>query len=208
MSDTKFKDVLADYRRRAEAEAGFLANASPADVRARADDLLLHVGESEAELLRVLAIANGSKFIVELGTSLGFSTLFLADAARLTGGRVFTFEFSEAKQAFAREQIARAGLGAFVDWRLGDALSLLHDLESGVDFVFIDLWKDLYKPALEAIAPKLAPKAVIAADNMLYPEFARPDAEAYRAAVKTLPNFHSTLLPIGHGIELSVRSPP
>ena len=60
---------------------------------------------------------------------------------------------------------------------------------------------------LEALYPKLPPEAIIAADNMIEPAMARPDVRAYRAAVKAKPDLQTALLPIGSGIELSVRWP-
>jgi predicted O-methyltransferase YrrM len=175
----------------------------PDAVIARRDEFLLHVGPATAELLLSLAVARGAQRIVELGTSYGYSTLFLAEAARRTGGRVSSYELSSEKQAYARAQLEDAGLAALVDWRQGDAVALLDDEPDGVDFVLIDLWKDLYVPCLDKLYPKLADQAMLVADNMLFPEMARPDAEAYRAAVRTKPGMQSVLLPVGAGIELS-----
>jgi predicted O-methyltransferase YrrM len=80
---------------------------------------------------------------------------------------------------------------------------MLKSFDGPIDFVLVDLWKDLYVPCLELFHAKLAPNAVIVADNMLFPERVRADAEAYRAAVKAKRNLQSVLLPIGNGIELS-----
>ena len=167
------------------------------------DDYLLSVGEKAARVLHALAIGRGARSIVELGTSYGFSTLFLADAARCTGGKVVTFDLSAQKQAYARAQLEEAGLAGCVEWRVGDAVALLGDEPGPIDFALIDIWKDLYVACLDLLYPKLADNALIAADNMLMPEFARPEAEAYRRAVRAKPDLHTVLLPIGSGIELS-----
>lgn len=198
-----FERVLARYSEREAAEAKLWASESPGTLMARRDEFLLNIGRPVADFLLALAVARGAKLIVELGTSYGYSTLFLAEAARRNGGTVLSFELSADKQAYARAQIEEAGLGAYVDWRLGDAVSLLDEVDTGVDFVLIDLWKDLYVPCFEKLYPKLGPNGVIAADNMLFPEIARPDAEAYRAAVRARSDLQSVLLPIGSGIELS-----
>ena len=198
-----FSNVLARYSARVAEERKVFANGDPRQLMARRDDFLLEVGEEVARLLQALIVARCARHIVELGTSYGYSTLFLADAARRTGGRVTTFELSAEKQAFAREQLAEARLGGFVDWRQGDAVELLPSLDDGVDFVLIDLWKELYVPCLDLVYPKLAENAVIAADNMLFPPDSRPDAEAYRAAADAKGNLQTVLLPVGHGIGLS-----
>jgi predicted O-methyltransferase YrrM len=198
-----FGRVLADYNERAEREEGFMRQWTPADMMTERDKYLLHVGEEVGRFLSALAVARQAKRIVELGTSYGYSTLFLADAARQTGGKVFTLELSGEKQAYAREQIGRAGLGDYVEWLQGDALELLAGLEGPYDLVLLDLWKELYIPCLELCTPKMAEGGIIAADNILFPEIVRADAEAYRRAVRAVPAAESALLPIGQGIELS-----
>jgi predicted O-methyltransferase YrrM len=201
--DAKFDQVLAKYTKRIEAEDELWRTENPGALYARRDDFLLSVGEDVGRFLHALIIARGAKVIVELGTSYGYSTLFLADAARQTGGKVHSFEIAVDKQNYARAQLAEAGLADYVEWRMGDAVALLDQIEDGVEFVLIDLWKELYIPCFEKLYPKLANNAVIAADNMLEPAMSRPDAEAYRAAVGACPDIQSVLLPIGSGIELS-----
>jgi predicted O-methyltransferase YrrM len=186
------------YLERAAAEHG-----DPGFTFERRDEYLLEVGEEVGLFLQSLIVARKAKRIVELGTSYGFSTLFLAEAARRTGGKLLTFEMSRDKQDHAREQLREAGLEQHVEWHCGDAVALLPAIDSEIDFVLIDLWKDLYVPCLEILHPKLANNAILAADNMLYPEMARADAEAYRAAVRSKSDLQSVLLPIGSGIELS-----
>jgi predicted O-methyltransferase YrrM len=146
----------------------------------------------------------GAKTIVELGTSYGYSTVYLAEAARATGGKVITFELAEQKARYAREQLARAGLEQFVEFQVGSALDNLPKVSGPIDFVLVDLWKDLYVPCLEIFYGKLAKGALVVADNMLYPEFSRADAEGYRRRVRDL-DFDSVLLNVGSGIELSRR---
>lgn len=201
--DAKFDIVLDRYTQRIEAEDALWRTENPGALFARRDEFLLPVGEEVGRFLHALAVARGAKVIVELGTSYGYSTLFLADAARRTGGMVHSFELSAEKQSHAREQLADAGLASFVEWHLGDAVELLDEVATGVDFVLIDLWKELYIPCFDKIYPKLDNNAVIAADNMLEPAMSRPDAEAYRAAVRSRSDLQSVLLPIGSGIELS-----
>ena len=201
--DARFTAVMQHYHDRMAREAEEWRRCAPADLMRRRDEFLLPVGEAVAWVLYRLIIARGPGRIVELGTSYGYSTLFLAAAAQASGGRLITFEISGEKQAYARRQIEAAGLADVVEWRLGDAVTLLDDLEGPIDFVLLDLWKDLYIPCLERFFPKLADNAVIAADNMLEPKISRPDAALYRAAVKAKPGIQSVLLPIGKGVELS-----
>ena len=200
--DAKFLALLSRYHARI-AEEAVVMKADPAGVSRRRDEFLLAVGPEVGRLLHALIIGRSAKRILELGTSYGYSTAFLADAARQTGGRVYTMDLVANKQAYARTQLEEAGLLEPVEWMLGDATQMLKSLDGPFDFVLVDLWKNLYVPCLDLFYPKLAQNAVIVADNMLFPEIVRADAEAYRTAVKRKRNLQSVLLPIGNGIELS-----
>ncbi|HEV7358796.1 MAG TPA: class I SAM-dependent methyltransferase [Steroidobacteraceae bacterium] len=200
--DAKFQALLSRYHVRMADEDAFMKK-DPASFVNRLDEFLLPIGPEVAWLLHALIVGRGAKRILELGTSYGYSTAFLAEAARRTGGRVYTMDLAANKQHYARTQIEEVGLGAQVEWMLGDATEMLKTLDGPFDFVLVDLWKNLYVPCLNLFYGKLADNALIAADNMLAPETVRADAEAYRAAVKAKGNLQSVLLPIGNGIELS-----
>lgn len=204
-NDQSFARVLNGYEQRMREERAAMQSLTDTELQSRRDELLLPVGREVAELLRDLAVGLGAQTIVELGTSYGYSTLFLADAARRTGGRVYTYDVAAGKQAYARERLSEAGLAEFVEWRSGDALDLLPDQPGPIDLVLLDLWKNLYVPCFEAIYPSLAPGGVIVADNMLRPESARPHAEAYRKAVRAKPDIEAILLPMGQGIDIAAR---
>ena len=100
--------------------------------------------------------------------------------------------------------MARAGLSDVVEFRCGDAVELLAEIE-GMDFVLLDLWKELYIPCLHAMLPRLAAGAIVVADNMLSPEIERDAANAYRAEAAGVAELSTVLLPVGSGMELSVK---
>ena len=194
--------VLAEYERRAADEAR-LMHADPAEFGRRIDEFLISVGPRTGQMLHLLATGANAKSILELGASYGYSTIWLADAARATGGKVHSLELSQTKVDHAREQLVRTGLDAFVEFHIGSALDTLPRLAGPFDFVLLDLWKDLYRPCFELFHPKLAPGALVDADNMLFPPDTRPEAMQYQAFVRTKPDMDSILLPIGSGVELS-----
>jgi predicted O-methyltransferase YrrM len=196
--------VFAEYEARRVAEID-LMNDLPRRGLAGRDELLLSVGLEAAVFLHSLVLAHRPKRILELGTSFGYSTLFLADAAKTVGATLITMELAENKQAYAREKVGEAGLADAVEFRLGDAVALINADPGPFDFVLLDIWKELYLPCFEAFYPKLSEEAIIAADNMIEPAMARPDVRVYRAAVKSKLDLQTTLLPIGQGIELSVK---
>jgi predicted O-methyltransferase YrrM len=141
--------------------------------------------------------------ILEVGSSYGYSTVWLAEAARAIDGKVISLELRLAKTEYARTQLARAELERFVEFRVGDALASLAQLAGPFDFVLLDLWKDLYVPVFEQLYPKLAPGAIVVADNMLQPESARAHARAYQERVRAAPAMSSVLLAVGNGLEVS-----
>jgi predicted O-methyltransferase YrrM len=199
--------VFAEYERRAAEERVKAAALGPR-VFAHLDEFLLPVGAEAGAVLHSLILARRPARLLELGTSYGYSTLILADAAHQVGGRLVTMELADYKQTEARRLLGKAGLSDSVDFRLGDAVAMINaDRGAPFDFVLLDIWKELYVPCLEAFYPRLAMEGIIAADNMIEPAVARDSVRTYRAALRALPDIQTTLLGIGSGIELSVRWP-
>jgi predicted O-methyltransferase YrrM len=206
-SDPAVAEIFAAYQRR-DAEERARSATLGAGFFAHRDEFLLPVGPEVGWFLHSLVLARRPGRILELGTSYGYSTLFLADAARQVGATLITMDLADYKQAEARANIERVGLAAFVDFRLGDAVALIDADPGPFDLVLLDIWKDLYVPCLDAFYPKLSDEGIVAADNMIEPAAARADVRKYRAAVQALPDMQSALLPIGSGIELSVKWAP
>jgi predicted O-methyltransferase YrrM len=201
--DAKIEAVLAEYDARAERESVFLQASSMEEIEARKDELLLHIGRDSAELLNILVKAHGAMTIVEVGASYGYSTIWFAEAARATGGRLISFELQASKVDYIRLRLKQAGLADFVEFRVGDAVNLLRQLETSVDFALIDLWKDLYIPCFDLLLPRLARGAFVVADNILLPPAFRVSGERYRQHVRATDRFDSVLLPVGGGLEVS-----
>lgn len=199
--DPVIERVLAEFERRAEEE--HRRTAVPGSPAVNLDDLLLSVGREAGTLLYLLATGGQSRRILELGSSYGYSTVWLGAAARSTGGKVTSLELKEAKIEHARQALTRAGLSTRVEFHCGDCLETLKTLPGPFDFVLLDVWKDLYLPCFELVHPKLAPGGMICADNMLIPEHVRPQAEAYRARVRQSGDMDSVLVDVGNGIEIS-----
>jgi predicted O-methyltransferase YrrM len=202
--DPRVQSVYGQYEARRLADEQRQKELGPASFEMR-NEFLLPVGPEVGWFLHALIIARAPKRILELGTSYGYSTLFLADAARAVGARLITMELADYKQAHARTQLTEAGLADYVDWNCGDAVAMIGVDAGPFDFVLLDIWKELYLPCFNAFYPKLSDEAVIAADNMVTPESARPDVRKYREAVKAKADLQTALLPIGQGIELTVR---
>ena len=156
------------------------------------------------ELLYVLAAASGPGVVIEFGASLGFSTLYLAAAARDVGtdGRVITTELDERKADMAAENLAEAGLADIVDLRVGDARETLAETPSPVDMLFLDGWNDLYLEVLALVEPRLRAGALVVAD--LSPD--DPACDAYRARLEDPASGYLTAtVPLDAGVVVSVR---
>jgi predicted O-methyltransferase YrrM len=195
--------IIEDYEARARREQELMSTLSDEDMRRRLDEMLLPVGRAAGTLMNLLIKESEAKRILEVGSSYGYSTTWLAEAARATSGKVTSLELKVEKTEYARAQLARAGLNGYVEFHIGDALTSLARLPGPFDFVLIDLWKDLYVPVFELLHPKLAQGAIVIADNMLYPDSARVHARAYRERVRAARDMTTVLLNVGNGLEVS-----
>jgi predicted O-methyltransferase YrrM len=171
------------------------------------DNYLLPVGPNVARFLHSLVLSQRPETVLEVGTSYGYSTLVLADAVSQTGSHLITIELTDYKQEHARELIVEAGLSDSVTFRCGDAVEMINSERGPFNLVLLDVWKSIYVPCLEALYPKLADEGIVIADNMIEPATARDSARTYRNAVRNYQDLQTTLIPIGSGIELSVRWP-
>lgn len=129
----------------------------------------LNVPAADGKVLFDLVVAHGFRRGLEIGTSTGRSTLWIAWAMSKTGGHLTTIEIDPRRHAQARENLAAAGLDGFVDARLGDAHELVPALEGPFDFVFSDADKDWYTRYFDAVDPKLQPGGCFTAHNVLQP---------------------------------------
>jgi predicted O-methyltransferase YrrM len=143
-----------------------------------------------------------ARTIVEFGTSFGISAIYLAAAARANGGRFIGSELEPHKVATARAHLAEAGLADVADVREGDALATLSRIDTDIDVLLLDGWKDLYLPMLKLLRPKLKPGAVVFADNI----FTFPtDLAPFVAFMRDPANgFESMTMKLGAGLEYSV----
>ena len=203
--DGKIRDVLDTYEEMIRKEQNGPRVEAPGGRDGGQDKRMRAVGPETGRFLNILAGSLEAPVILELGTSFGYSGIWLAEAARASGGRLITMELHGYKSAFAQEMAEKAGLGNHIDFRVGDAVEMIGALATGVDFVLVDLWKDLYLPCLDAFFPKLNPGAIIVADNMIRP--GDDNVKAYGRAIRARPGISSVLLPVGSGLEVSRFEP-
>jgi predicted O-methyltransferase YrrM len=155
-----------------------------------------------AKLLNLLAKAAGAKRMLEIGTSVGYSTVHLALAAQETGGHVTTLELLPAKYEQAKANLLRGGLSDVVTQHLGDALEILPTLSGPWDLVFLDPEKELYEQAWKKFSSKVRIGGVVVADNVVSHA---SDLSGYVEMIRADDRFETVTVPIGQGLEISYR---
>ncbi|OLT09213.1 hypothetical protein BJF78_31260 [Pseudonocardia sp. CNS-139] len=175
-------------------------------------DKLVALDPEKAALCYLLCRALRAKRVVEVGTSYGVSTIYLAAAVRDTlaedGGEgvVIGTEHEPAKVAAARAHLDEAGLGRFAEVREGDLRETLRDLAGPVDFVLVDIWIPMALPALELLTPALRPGALVVCDNVVA---GRSEYAGYLDLVRRPGGpFRSVTLAAGGGLEVSLKTGP
>jgi predicted O-methyltransferase YrrM len=173
--------------------------------RARADRLerFRNLEPPTAELLGVLARATGARRILELGTSNGYSTIWLADAAEATQGRVVSVEIDPRRAELARSNLDRAGLLERVELRTEDAADTLARSADGVwEFLFLDAERPAYPAYLPDLVRALAPGGVLAVDNVISHEH---ELAQFTSMIEAEPGLTQTVVAVGAGLRLAVR---
>ena len=199
--NSEIEKVLKRLEQRMEQEDQLRHRLSAEEFAARRKSLMLAIGAEAGRFLNILVKSASPRRILEIGTSVGYSTLWLAEAARTVGGRVVTVDNNPDKHAQARNHLTQAGLAGQVDLVTGDAVETIVNLTGTVDFVLLDSERSDYISTFDAIQPKLSPGGLIAADNMTFPP--SEYAKAYQEHVRGTPGYESIMVPIGNGIELS-----
>jgi predicted O-methyltransferase YrrM len=157
----------------------------------------------DGELLHDLILKHRAKRILELGTSNGYSALWMAWAAKKIGGRLVTVEIDEERWKEAKENLRKAGLDDAVDARLGDAFKVIDEVRGDFDFVFIDIWKPDYVRAFRLLRGRLAPGGFFTAHNVC--QRMKGIAE-FLAEVKADPEFETRVdCASGAGVSVSVK---
>ena len=154
------------------------------------------------EFFYILALISKAKNILEIGTSNGYSTIWLGEAAKLNKGKVTTIEVSEHKVKMASENFKRAKLNKVIHIMHGDALKEIPKLKEKFDFLFLDAVKEDYIKYFKLAYPKLANNSVIVADNAIMFEKYMKD---YLDFVRNHKDLRSVLVPIGSGVEFSLK---
>ena len=149
-----------------------------------------NVPYKDGKVLFDIIVKNQYKSALEIGTSTGHSTIWLAWAMSKTGGKVITIEIDEGRHKTALENIKKAGLSEFVDARLADAHKLVKEINDSFDFVFSDADKGWYTQYFKDVDPKLKVGGCFTAHNV---SNSYGGAGEFVKYVEKLPNYKTTI---------------
>ncbi len=160
-----------------------------------------NVERTTGHWLALLVRATNAREVLEIGSSNGVSTIWLAAAARQNGGRVTGTEILPDRAAEANRNLAEAGLDAVARVVAGDARTTVAGLPGSFDLVFIDAEKDDYVDHLETVLDRVRIGGLILADNVT-----SHDVSAYQAAVRARGDLETVTIPINRGVEFTLKT--
>jgi len=169
----------------------------------------MNVPVSDGRLLYDIIIKNGYRNAVEIGTSTGYSAIWIAWALSKTGGKLVTIEIDESRYREALENFKLSDLSKYIAARLTDAHQLVPKLKGPFDFVFSDADKDWYINYFKLLSPKLVPGGCFTSHNIQnnrYSSYGRRGfSRDYLNYVKSLPNYETTVDNSGAGLAISYK---
>jgi predicted O-methyltransferase YrrM len=189
--------VVAWERQNTEAPVNLDARVTAFLQQHRNDWHDLNVPEADGQQLYDLVAKNGYKRALEIGTSTGRSGTYIAWALAKNGGKLITIDIDEGRHRQAVQNFKDAGVGAFVDARLGDAHDLVPKLEGPFDFVFSDADKEWYINYAKAVLPKLRVGGCFATHNVYAGRGRRGSNLDYYEFMTGLPYLENSLTPGG-----------
>jgi predicted O-methyltransferase YrrM len=164
-----------------------------------------NIDRKSANLLNMLIKIKCAKNVLELGTSNGYSGIWLAKALSETGGKLTTIEFWDKRLDVALENFKIAKVDDIIETRLGSAFPILEEMKQAgkiFDFVFVDANKLEYLKYFELIDPMLAPSGVLACDNI---SSHAQKVEPFMRAILGRPDYQSEIYPSEAGLLISVK---
>ena len=172
------------------------------EIFGQAHDGYYNIPPDTGQFLNILVRISRSKNILEVGTSNGYSTIWLGESVKQNNGKITTIEISEHKVKMAAENFKIAKLDKIIKIVHGDALKEIPKLKNDFDFLFLDAIKEDYINYFKLAYPKLTKNAVIVADNAIMFEKYMKD---YLQYVRNHKNLRSVLVPIGSGVEFTLK---
>jgi len=178
------------------------------------EDQMLAITKETGEFYNILLKAIKAKRILEVGTSVGYSTLWFVDAIQENQGKIITIEQSPSKISKATINFQKAGVENQIEIKKGEAKQVLKQIANDIkvksseqfDFAFLDADKELNIEYFDLILPMIKVGGIIATDNILYPERFRPLMKKYVEHIKTKSNVQTVSLDLGNGEQITIKT--
>jgi predicted O-methyltransferase YrrM len=184
------------------------------DYEINRDEKMFAITKETGEFFNILLRGMKAKRILEVGTSVGFSTLWFADAILENQGKIVTIEKEPSKITRARANFEEAGVSSQIQILQGEALQILKNISGSnkseqlelFDFAFLDADKELNIEYFDLILPMIKVGGILAVDNILYPEKFRPLMKKFIEHIKTKPNVQTVTLDLGNGEQITIKT--
>lgn len=169
----------------------------------KADTDLLAVSEEDGEFLRLMVTSSRATRALEIGGANGYSAIWIGLGLRQTGGKLTTIEYDATRAKTLAENIRKAGLSDIVTVISGDAFKALPTVAGRFDFVFLDAWKRDYKRFFDLLLPRLEPRGLFLAHNVVNKRSEMPD---FLDAIRSNPNVMTSIVaPSGEGMSVTLK---
>ena len=167
------------------------------------DKGLLAVSEEDGRFLRLMVASKKAQRALEIGGASGYSAIWIGMGLRETGGHLVTIEYDPARAKELAENIKRTGLSDIVQVVAGDAFQQIPKVQGTFDFVFLDAWKRDYKRFFDVVFPRLRPRGLFLAHNVVNKQSEMPD---FLGVIQNNPAVMTTIVrPSGEGMSVSVK---
>jgi predicted O-methyltransferase YrrM len=198
------------------------------EIKVLPEDEMLAITPDTGRFFKIILNAMHAKRILEIGTSVGYSTLWFADAMIQNGitkaeraKPIITVDINHSKIERATKNFDEAEVMGLIKVLEGSAMNVLHELLNNFqcsnhnkktdglfDFVFFDADKENLREYFDLVLPMLRIGGIVATDNMLYPQDYRPLMLEYADHVRSKPSVQSVTVPIGNGEEITIKLAP
>lgn len=202
--DNRIVRTLEELEQRSQLEKSHKIDVEP-------QNRMLAITKETGQFFNILLHSKNAKNVLEIGTSVGYSTIWCAEAIMKNAGKIITIEKNQDKIARAKNNFKDAGVTKFIEIQHGNALDVLSELNRNqnyqefFDFVLIDADKENVIKYFQMTLSLVKINGVIVTDNMLYPEKYRETMKRYSKNIRQFPNIMSVLVPIGNGEEVTVK---
>ncbi|WP_255464701.1 O-methyltransferase [Nitrosopumilus sp. b2] len=176
-----------------------------------ANERMLAITKETGELLNMIIRLKNVKNALEVGMSVGYSTIWCAEAIIENGGKIITIEQNPEKIKRAKENFQNANVSDIITIQEGFAMEILRSFrlqkkyQNFFDFVLIDADKENVIEYFDMILPLVSIGGVIVTDNMLYPEKYQEDMKKYSQHIQSNQNVRTITSPIGNGEEITIK---